>query len=117
MTDSLPTTLTCGGAEPGFAMIDVGDGVLLHTACQGSGPTIVLLHGWPEHWLTWKTIMAELAPRFRVIAPDLRGYNLSSRPSSDDSYRFDAYVRDTVALIRAAGGGPVILVGHDVGGF
>jgi epoxide hydrolase 4 len=116
-TADLPTTLACGTTEPAFAMISVGDGVQLHTACQGSGPTIVFLHGWPEHWLTWKPIMAALAPRFRVIAPDLRGYNLSSRPAGEDSYTFDAYVRDTVALIREAGDAPVILVGHDVGGF
>ena len=117
-TTTLPATLTCGTTSPGFAAIDVGGGVRLHTACQGAGATtIVLLHGWPEYWIAWRDVMADLAPQYRVIAPDLRGYNLSSRPVGQDNYRFDRYLADVVALIERVSDGPVILAGHDVGGF
>jgi epoxide hydrolase 4 len=95
--------------------IEAGD-VVLHAVERGSGPAIVFLHGWPEYWQTWEPIMDALAARYRCVAPDLRGCNLSSRPRDLASYVFDAYVRDAVATLHAAGA-PAILVGHDIGGF
>lgn len=117
-TASLSRTLRCGTSAPALSMLDVGDGIELHTACQGSGPTIVLLHGWPESWITWRPVMAELARNgFRVIAPDLRGYNLSSRPFGKSHYTYEKYTTDIATLIESLDVGPVIVAGHDIGGF
>ena len=104
----------CALDAPEFHMIDVGD-VSLNVACQGAGPTIVLLHGFPEFWMGWKAVMDELASDFRVIAPDQRGYNLSDKPFDLAAYTLEPLVGDIGGLIDAVGG-PVTLVGHDWGG-
>ncbi len=104
----------CDAAAPELRMIDVGE-VSLHVACQGSGPTLVLLHGFPEFWMGWSAVMNELASEFRLIAPDQRGYNVSDKPFSVDDYRLDLLVADIGGLIDVLGG-PVTLVGHDWGG-
>jgi epoxide hydrolase 4 len=83
---------------------DVGE-VRLHYVEAGDGPLIVLLHGFPEFWFSWRLQIAPLAAAgFRVVAPDLRGYNLSSRPAG---------VR---GLIQELGAESALLVGHDWGG-
>ena len=65
---------------------EVGD-VRLHYVEAGDGPLIVLLHGFPEFWFSWRLQIAPLAAAgFRVLAPDLRGYNLSSRPADVEAY-------------------------------
>ena len=59
------------------------NGVRFHYATQGSGPLVLLLHGFPEHWYSWRHQIGPLAEAgFRVVAPDLRGYNLSQKPQS-----------------------------------
>src|SRR5213075_2453767 len=90
----------------------------LHVVEEGSGPLIVLLHGFPEFWYSWrKQIPALAAARFRVIAPDLRGYNDSDRPVGVANYRLEKLVGDIAGLIRAvAPGRKAQLVGHDWGG-
>jgi len=105
----------CDADEAEFRMIDVGE-VELHVACRGSGPTIVLLHGFPEFWFGWDHVMDELSADFRVIAPDQRGYNLSDKPFEVEAYALDHLVADVEGLIDAVGGDPVTLVGHDWGG-
>src|SRR4051795_3600022 len=68
---------------------DVGD-VRLHYVEAGDGPLIVLLHGFPEFWFSWRLQIAPLAAAgFRVVAPDMRGYNLSSRPADVEAYSAD----------------------------
>jgi epoxide hydrolase 4 len=55
-------------------------GVKIHYASLGEGPLIIMIHGFPDFWYTWRTQMVALAPRFQVVALDLRGYNLSDKP-------------------------------------
>lgn len=94
------------------------NGITLHVARTGSGPPLVLLHGWPEFWLTWEPVMQRLADRFTLIAPDLRGFGDSDKPDGGPSYRAgpDIHAADMLALLDALGLGRVGLVAHDVGG-
>jgi pimeloyl-ACP methyl ester carboxylesterase len=95
---------------------DVGD-VRLHYVEAGDGPLIVLLHGFPEFWFSWRLQIAPLAAAgFRVVAPDLRGYNLSSRPPGVEAYSADRLAADVRGLIQALGAESALLVGHDWGG-
>lgn len=95
----------------------VVDGVRLHYVEAGEGPLVILLHGFPEFWYEWRfQIPALAAAGFRVIAPDLRGYNLSDKPRGVGSYRVDALVEDVAALIRHVGVERAHVVGHDWGG-
>lgn len=94
--------------------VDAG-GLRVRVAEAGRGPPIVLLHGWPEFSLTWEPVMDRLADRFRLIAPDLRGFGGTDRPPGPpaDAARHAA---DVVALLDALGLDRVGLVAHDVGG-
>jgi pimeloyl-ACP methyl ester carboxylesterase len=91
-------------------------GVDLHVVMQGNGPPVLLLHGFPDHWTVWEPVMARLCRSYRLMAPDLRGYNLSDKPTSIQSYGIDCLVDDVRALIRVLGG-RCALVGHDWGGM
>ena len=92
---------------------EVGD-VRLHCVEAGDGPLIVLLHGFPEFWFSWRLQIAPLAAAgFRVVAPDLRGYNLSSRPADVEAYSADRLAADVRGLIRQLGAKSALLVGHD----
>lgn len=95
-----------------------GDGLFLHVARAGSGPPVILLHGFPENWRTWKhQIPALTAAGFAVLAPDLRGYNESDRPSQREAYHLKHLVADVAALVRATGRERAHVVGHDWGGI
>jgi pimeloyl-ACP methyl ester carboxylesterase len=92
-------------------------GVRLHCVESGSGPLVVLLHGFPEFWYSWRHQIPALARAgFHVVAPDLRGYNDSDRPADVSSYRVSSLVEDIAGLIEDAGAGRAYLVGHDWGG-
>lgn len=94
----------------------VGD-ITLHYVEEGEGPLVVLLHGFPESWLSWRNqIPALVAAGFRVIAPDLRGYNDSSKPQEIDGYRMTEIVKDIAGLIVQSGDVPCRVVAHDWGG-
>jgi epoxide hydrolase 4 len=94
-----------------------GAGISLHVARAGSGPPIILLHGFPENWTSWKHQIGALAEAgYTVLAPDLRGYGDSDRPSSRAAYAMPELVADVAALIRSTGSPKAILVGHDWGG-
>jgi pimeloyl-ACP methyl ester carboxylesterase len=89
----------------------------IHFVEAGQGPLVVLLHGFPEFWYSWRDqIPALVRGGFRVIAPDLRGYNDSSKPRDIDSYRIVSVVHDIAGLIVQSGDAPCVLVGHDWGG-
>ena len=92
------------------------NGVRLHYAEVGSGPLVILLHGFPQCWYQWRHVMVRLAPHFRVIAPDMRGYNESDKPPGIGSYSIDKVSRDIVALVEALGEERAHVVGHDWGG-
>jgi pimeloyl-ACP methyl ester carboxylesterase len=95
-----------------------GDGVVLHVARAGHGPPVILLHGFPENWRTWKhQIPALTAAGFAVLAPDLRGYNESDRPPHSKAYHLKHLVADIAALVRATGHERAHVVGHDWGGI
>jgi pimeloyl-ACP methyl ester carboxylesterase len=113
---STTTLLPDVGTELREGYADVGD-VSLHYVEAGDGPLIVLLHGFPEFWFGWRLQIAPLAAAgFRVVAADLRGYNLSSRPDGVEAYIADRLAEDIVGLIRERGAESALLVGHDWGG-
>ncbi|MHA1632801.1 MAG: alpha/beta fold hydrolase [Candidatus Freyarchaeota archaeon] len=92
------------------------NGVRLHCAVRGEGRLIVLLHGFPEFWYSWRKQIPVLARRFKVVTPDMRGYNLSDKPEGVESYRLNVLVEDVFGLIRAFGERRAVIVGHDWGG-
>lgn len=97
---------------------EVVNDVRLHWVEAGSGPPVLLLHGFPECWWMWRHQIRPLADAgFRVIAPDLRGYNLSDKPSGISAYRMERLVADVEGLIRATGQPRAHVVGHDWGGL
>lgn len=82
-----------------------------------SGKLCLLLHGFPEFWYSWRhQIPALVAAGFHVLAPDLRGYNLSGKPSGISSYRGETLLGDAIGLIAHAGAERAVIVGHDWGG-
>src|SRR5918912_3062729 len=103
-----------GGVREGYA--DLGE-VQLHYVEAGDGPLVVLLHGFPEFWYGWRLqIKALAAAGFRVVAPDMRGYNLSSRPKGVDDYDIEKLAGDVRDLIHERGAQSALLAGHDWGG-
>lgn len=90
------------------------NGAALHVVEAGEGPPLLLLHGWPEFWLTWEPVMRRLQDRFRLIAPDLRGFGDSDKPSGP--FGAADHAADMLALLDALGAGKAGIVGHDVGG-
>ena len=99
--------------------VDVSPTIRLHTMQAGAldAPTMVLLHGFPEYWAAWKDVIPLLAKDYRVIAPDLRGFNLSSKPEGARAYAAKHLVADILGLIRSQCGMiKPVLVAHDWGG-
>ena len=95
------------------------NGIRLHYVEAGAGPLVLLLHGFPEFWYSWRLqIPALAAAGYRVVAPDMRGYNLSEKPPGAPAYHIDHLVADTAALLRIFGGeAGGYLAGHDWGGL
>ena len=92
-------------------------GIELHWVEAGEGPLVVLLHGFPELWYSWRRqIPALVRAGFRVIAPDLRGYNESGKPGGVEAYKMTKIVHDVAALIARSGDVPCDVVAHDWGG-
>lgn len=91
-------------------------GVRIHYAAAGHGPLIVMIHGFPDCWLTWRGQMEALAPAYRIAAIDQRGYNLSDKPAGVSEYTVDRLVGDVAAVIAACGQQKAIILGHDWGG-
>lgn len=94
--------------------VDLGE-VRIHVAEAGSGPPLMLLHGWPQHWWSWRHLIPVLAERYRVVAPDLRGLGWSSAPPGD--YAKATWAHDMLALLDADGLDRVRVMGHDWGGY
>ena len=104
-----------GGIRFGFHAVD---GVELHYAAAGNpgNPLIICLHGFPEYWAAWREVMTALADRYHLVAPDQRGFNLSSKPQGVDAYRARHMVADLAVLAdRFSPGRPFVLAGHDWG--
>src|SRR6266852_3082207 len=90
------------------------NGAAFHVAKTGAGRPLLLLHGWPEFWLSWEPVMTRLADRFTLFAPDLRGFGDSARP--DGPFGPDQHAADMLALMDALDLKQARVVGHDVGG-
>ena len=100
------------------ASIDVATGVRLHVAEAGSpdAPPLLLLHGWPQHWWAWRGVIGPLADRFRVIAPDLRGFGWSGQPDDGD-FAKERLADDLLALLDALRIEQAGFLGHDWGAW
>jgi epoxide hydrolase 4 len=92
-------------------------GVKIHYATLGTGPLVVMIHGFPDFWYTWRHSMAALSDAFQVVAIDQRGYNLSDKPKGVESYDMRLLVADVAAVIRHLGRDKATIVGHDWGGM
>jgi pimeloyl-ACP methyl ester carboxylesterase len=90
------------------------NGTALHAVRTGRGQPLLLLHGWPEFWLTWEPVMERLASDFELIAPDLRGFGDSGKPPGP--FGPEDHASDMLALLDALGIARAGVVGHDVGG-
>lgn len=101
-----------GAIRHGYAQVG---GVRLHYAERGEGELVLLLHGFPEFWYSWRHQLADLGERYHVVAPDMRGYNLSDKPPRVEDYRLDKLVDDVTGLIRHFGQRQAVVVGHDWG--
>jgi pimeloyl-ACP methyl ester carboxylesterase len=92
------------------------NGIHLHLAEQGEGPLVVLCHGFPESWYSWRHQLAALAAAgFRAVAPDMRGYGQSGKPDAIDQYTLLHLVGDMVGLLDALGADQAVIAGHDWG--
>lgn len=100
--------------KDGFAVSD--NGVKIHYATIGSGPLVVMIHGFPDYWYSWRKQMDALADRFQVVAIDQRGYNLSDKPKGVENYDMRLLVGDVAAVIKSLGRDTATIVGHDWGG-
>ncbi|XXY50926.1 alpha/beta fold hydrolase [Sorangium sp. So ce269] len=102
--------------RPVHAYVELDD-VRLHYVAQGVGGLVVFLHGFPDFWYLWRRQLEELGREHMAVAPDLRGFNLSSKPAAIDAYRMTRLVDDVLALAESLGRRKLTLVGHDLGGM
>src|SRR5687768_14798997 len=87
-------------------------GVKIHYASLGKGPLVVMIHGFPDFWYSWRHQMAALSDRYQVVAIDQRGYNLSDKPAGQDKYDMSFLVSDLRAVVRHFTNGKAVVVGH-----
>ncbi len=92
------------------------NGIKLHTIVIGSGEPLILLHGFPEFWYCWKSVIPGLKENFKLIIPDMRGYNLSDKPNDVKKYKMEFLIGDIKGLIEELNLKRVYLAGHDWGG-
>jgi pimeloyl-ACP methyl ester carboxylesterase len=93
------------------------NGVKIHYASIGQGPLVVMIHGFPDFWYTWRDQMQALSSNYQVVAIDQRGYNLSDKPKGVENYDMKLLVGDVAAVIKHLGKDKAIIVGHDWGGI
>jgi pimeloyl-ACP methyl ester carboxylesterase len=92
-------------------------GVKIHYVTLGKGPLMVLIHGFPDYWYSWRDQMPELAKQFQVVAIDQRGYNTSDQPKGVENYSVDKLVADVDAVVKHFKADKAVIVGHDWGGL
>lgn len=100
--------------ESGFAD---SDGVKIHYVTAGKGPLVVMIHGFPDFWYTWRAQIPELSKRYQVVAIDQRGFNLSDKPEGVENYTLDKLAGDVAAVVKKFGKDKATIVGHDWGGM
>jgi pimeloyl-ACP methyl ester carboxylesterase len=92
------------------------NGINLHIAEAGSGPLVVMVHGWPESWYSWRHQITALAGAgFHAVAPDVRGYGASDKPHEIEAYAMSTIVADIAGLVEALGEQSAVVIGHDWG--
>jgi len=94
---------------------DLND-IRLHYVTAGKGKLLMFAHGFPEFWYGWKNQLTEFENEYQVVAPDMRGYNLSSKPADVEQYRVEYLIEDLRLLAEHLGHKKFILIGHDWGG-
>jgi epoxide hydrolase 4 len=99
---------------PSERLISV-NGLSMNVASCGRGPGLILLHGFPDHWRVWRPLMQRLSSEFTLLAPDQRGYNLTTRPPYVSDYAPAHLIGDLAALITALGDVSARIVAHDWG--
>ena len=92
------------------------NGVKIHYVTAGTGPLVVMIHGFPDFWYTWRNQMDALSGQYQVAAIDLRGYNLSDKPDGEENYDMRLLIGDVAAVIKHLGREKAIIAGHDWGG-
>lgn len=93
------------------------DGVAIHYATVGEGPLVIMLHGFPDFWYSWRHQMNALKSNYKVVAIDQRGYNQSDAPAGDENYQMRHMISDVAAVIQHFGAESANIVGHDWGGI
>jgi epoxide hydrolase 4 len=94
---------------------NVGDVRLHYAECGTGDDLVILLHGFPEFWYSWRHQLPVLGERYHVVAPDMRGFNLSDKPAGIKNYRIDLLVKDVLGLIKFFGKERAAIVAHDWG--
>jgi pimeloyl-ACP methyl ester carboxylesterase len=111
----------CARSSLGEEMGDEGyadsDGVKIHYVTMGKGPLVVMIHGFPDFWYSWRKQMPELAKDYQVVAVDMRGYNKSDQPTGVENYALPKLVGDIDAVVKHFKADKAIIVGHDWGGI
>ncbi|AFY81126.1 alpha/beta fold hydrolase [Oscillatoria acuminata] len=92
------------------------NGITLHYVTQGEGPLMLMLHGFPEFWYSWRHQIPEFAQDYKVVAVDMRGYNDSDKPQDPSAYQIQELIKDIEGIITGLGYESCVLVGHDWGG-
>jgi len=93
------------------------NGICMHYVTMGNGSLIVLLHGFPEFWYSWRYQIPTLSKQFKVVAPDMRGYGETEKPVKKEAYKIEKIVNDIVELIHVLGYEKATIAGHDWGGI
>jgi len=100
-----------------FERVKLPNGLTMNVARAGSGPLVVMLHGFPECWYSWRHQLRALSDGFECAAPDLRGYGETDAPIGTENYTIEKLADDVAGLIKALGRQRAIVIGHDWGGM
>jgi pimeloyl-ACP methyl ester carboxylesterase len=101
--------------QPTMTFVE-SNGIRMRIAEMGSGPLVLLLHGWPESWYSWRhQLPAIAAAGFHAVAPDMRGYGKTDKPAAVDEYDIHHLTADVAGLVDALGEKTAVLIGHDWG--
>ena len=102
-------------AQAGESLYAENGDVKIHYVAKGEGPLVVMIHGFPDYWYTWRHLMSDLGDDYRVAAVDLRGYNKSDKPQGVEAYAMPNLIGDVAAVIAAEGRESATLIAHDWG--
>jgi epoxide hydrolase 4 len=114
---SIAGTAPVGGQELGEEGFADSGGVKIHYVTTGKGPLVVMIHGFPDYWYSWRDQMPALAKHFQVVAIDQRGCNRSDQPKGVENYTVEKLVEDVLAVVKHFQRDKAVIVGHDWGGL